>query len=45
MTKPSKKTVTLGSIGLGQMGLPMATNLGFSILVKNRGKPTSQSWL
>jgi len=39
MTNPSKKEVSLGFIGLGNMGLPMAANLlkaGYQLRVYNR---------
>ncbi len=39
MTKPSKKDISLGFIGLGNMGLPMAANLlkaGYRLRVYNR---------
>src|SRR6266404_9839258 len=39
MTNPSKKTISLGFIGLGNMGLPMAANLlkaGYQLRVYNR---------
>src|SRR5271165_5836008 len=41
MTKASKKTIILGFIGLGHMGLPIATNLlkvGYQLRVYNRTK-------
>jgi 3-hydroxyisobutyrate dehydrogenase-like beta-hydroxyacid dehydrogenase len=39
MTNPSKKTISLGFIGLGNMGLPIAANLlkaGYQLRVYNR---------
>ncbi len=39
MTNPSKKEVSLGFIGLGNMGLPIAANLlkaGYQLRVYNR---------
>src|SRR5271166_357619 len=45
MNKESKETVTLGFIGLGHMGLPIATNLlkaGYQLRVYNRTKQKAE---
>lgn len=42
MTSPAARPTTVGFIGLGAMGLPMASNLakaGFDVLAWNRGRP------
>ncbi|WP_416974879.1 NAD(P)-dependent oxidoreductase [Streptomyces sp. 4F14] len=46
MTSPSPRSATVGFVGLGAMGLPMAANLagaGFDVLVWNRGRPALDS--